>query len=230
MPGFTVHWISYETNPEEGPHGHIQGSDPRYGLRGPTYGIGEVDTVTGKITASDYLPGVQEGWIATISSFFALHFGNFGGAPVRWAYFFLGLAGAFLFYSGNLFCADSRHKRGCRPLRRLEPWRRKLSGGHHRENRQAPPTNAPWKGLGTAYGLYISQRRSLADFDWDGSHRQHLGYTQPLRQGPSAIRQALREKAGGSMRHRLVGCAAWDNGDPLTMRGAVPVSVRHRRA
>lgn len=111
LPGFTLHSISYENNPEEGPHGHIMGSDPRYGLRGPTYGMGEVNTVTGEIIEGDYLPGVQGGWFATVSSFFALHFGNFGGAPVRWSYFFLGLAGAFLFYSGNLLWIESRRKK-----------------------------------------------------------------------------------------------------------------------
>lgn len=111
LPGFTLHSISYETNTEEGPHGHIQGSDPRYGLRGPTYGLGEIDTVTGDIIESDYLPSVQGGWYATVTSFFALHFGNFGGATVRWAYFLLGLAGAFLFYSGNLLWIESRRKK-----------------------------------------------------------------------------------------------------------------------
>src|SRR3546814_702867 len=64
LPGFTLHSISYETNQEVGPHGHIQGSDPRYGLRGPTYGLGEIDTVTGEIIESDYMPGVQGGWYA----------------------------------------------------------------------------------------------------------------------------------------------------------------------
>lgn len=111
LPGFALRSLSYETNPEEGPHGHIQGRDPRYGLRGPTYGLGEVDTVTGAITERDYLPGVQDGWFATITSFFALHFGSFGGAPVRWAYFLLGLAGAFLFYSGNLLWIESRRRK-----------------------------------------------------------------------------------------------------------------------
>lgn len=111
LPGFTLHSISYETNPEEGPHGHIQGGDPRYGLRGPTYGLGEINTVTGDIVESDYLPGAQGGWYASVTSFFALHFGNFGGAPVRWSYFLLGLAGAFLFYSGNLLWIESRRKK-----------------------------------------------------------------------------------------------------------------------
>ncbi|MEC5162529.1 putative iron-regulated membrane protein [Janthinobacterium sp. CG_S6] len=40
-----------------------------------------------------------------------LHFGNFGGAAMQWVYFALGLAGAFLFYSGNLLWVEGRRKR-----------------------------------------------------------------------------------------------------------------------
>lgn len=111
LPGFAIHTIAYEDNPQEGVHGRIRGSDPRYGLRGATFGVGEIDTRTGKITASDYLPGIQSGPFATVTGFFALHFGNYGGAPVRWAYFLLGLAGAFLFYSGNLLWIESRRRK-----------------------------------------------------------------------------------------------------------------------
>ena len=45
------------------------------------------------------------------SSMYALHFGSFGGRAVQWMYFVLGLAGAFLFYSGNLLWVESRRKR-----------------------------------------------------------------------------------------------------------------------
>lgn len=45
------------------------------------------------------------------SSMYALHFGSFGGRAVQWMYFVLGLAGAFLFYSGNLLWIESRRKR-----------------------------------------------------------------------------------------------------------------------
>lgn len=41
----------------------------------------------------------------------ALHFGNFGHAAVQWMYFILGVAGAFLFYSGNLLWIEARRKR-----------------------------------------------------------------------------------------------------------------------
>ncbi|RZA29213.1 MAG: PepSY domain-containing protein [Proteobacteria bacterium] len=40
-----------------------------------------------------------------------LHFGSFGGAAVQWTYFFLAMAGAFLFYSGNLLWIEARRKR-----------------------------------------------------------------------------------------------------------------------
>lgn len=45
------------------------------------------------------------------ASLFGLHFGSFGGRTVQWLYFTLGLAGAFLFYSGNLLWIESRRKR-----------------------------------------------------------------------------------------------------------------------
>lgn len=45
------------------------------------------------------------------ATMYTLHFGNFGGRPVQWLYFLLGLAGAFLFYSGNLLWIESRRKR-----------------------------------------------------------------------------------------------------------------------
>lgn len=45
------------------------------------------------------------------SSMYGLHFGNFGGRTVQWLYFVLGLAGAFLFYSGNLLWLESRRRR-----------------------------------------------------------------------------------------------------------------------
>lgn len=111
LPGFALRTISFEYNAKEGPHGHIAGIDPRYGARAPTYGMGEIDARTGAILEADYLPGRQDGWFATVTSFFTLHFGSFGGAPVRWAYFFLGLAGAFLFYTGNLLWIESRRRK-----------------------------------------------------------------------------------------------------------------------
>ncbi len=110
-PGFTVRGVNYHKEPDGSTHVRVAGVDPRYGLRAPTYGMAEADAYTGELTEVDYMPGKQGGWGATVTSFFALHFGNFGGAGVRWAYFLLGLAGAFLFYTGNLLWIESRRKR-----------------------------------------------------------------------------------------------------------------------
>lgn len=46
-----------------------------------------------------------------VSSFFALHFGNYAGNFGRWVYFALGILGAFLFYSGNLLWLEKRRKK-----------------------------------------------------------------------------------------------------------------------
>lgn len=110
-PGFTPQLLAYGQGPGGQLTLHVEGYDPRYGLRGPTFGLAEIDPRTGNITESDYMPGMQDGWSATITSFFALHFGNFGGSAVRWAYFLLGLAGALLFYTGNLLWVESRRKK-----------------------------------------------------------------------------------------------------------------------
>lgn len=110
-PGFDVLSINYHREADGSTHTRISGHDPRYGMRAPTYGMVEADAYTGELTETDYMPGLQGGWGATVTSFFALHFGNFGGAPVRWAYFLLGMAGALLFYTGNLLWIESRRKR-----------------------------------------------------------------------------------------------------------------------
>lgn len=50
-----------------------------------------------------------------IRSMFSLHFGNYGGDFTRWLYFIFGIAGAFLFYSGNILWIESRLKRQKNP-------------------------------------------------------------------------------------------------------------------
>jgi uncharacterized iron-regulated membrane protein len=42
---------------------------------------------------------------------YALHFAGYGGVLLKWLYFVLGLAGAFLFYTGNLLWIEARRKR-----------------------------------------------------------------------------------------------------------------------
>ena len=68
------------------------------------------DPYSGQVLTTDFLPGRQNTANLFISSFFALHMASFGGWVVQWMYFFLGLAGAWLFYGGNLLWVESRRK------------------------------------------------------------------------------------------------------------------------
>lgn len=77
-------------------------------------GFVAVDPYSGKILSADYLPGRQNAAFATVGSFFALHFGTYGGTPVQWIYFLLGLAGAWLFYGGNLLWVETRRTKASR--------------------------------------------------------------------------------------------------------------------
>ncbi len=113
-PGFTPMVLSYRKTREGDKTLLVEGMDTRYIVRGPVTGMVYIDPVTGDLLRTDYMPGMQDGWHQTVISFFALHFGTYGGMPVRWAYFFLGLAGAFLFYTGNLLWIESRRKKARR--------------------------------------------------------------------------------------------------------------------
>lgn len=75
-------------------------------------GFMALDPYSGKVLSSDFTPGRQSAANTTLASFFALHFGTFGGSAVTWMYFLLALAGAWLFYSGNLLWIESRRKGG----------------------------------------------------------------------------------------------------------------------
>ncbi|WP_035706801.1 PepSY-associated TM helix domain-containing protein [Niveispirillum irakense] len=111
VPEFQPVQLAYAHLPNGRAVVRVSSGDPDYNIRTPLYGLVTADPVTGKVMSVDYMPGRQDGWSASVTSFFALHYGSFGGTPVRWAYFLLGLAGAFLFYSGNLLWVESRRRR-----------------------------------------------------------------------------------------------------------------------
>ncbi len=109
-PGFVPDSLTYTQRPGAGVALNVAGHDPRYSMRGPVSGFAGVDPYTGKIISADYLPGHQGTGFSIITTFFALHFGSFGGVAVRWGYVVLGLGGAFLFYTGNRLWIASRQK------------------------------------------------------------------------------------------------------------------------
>ncbi|HET6433671.1 PepSY-associated TM helix domain-containing protein [Dyella sp.] len=86
-----------------------------------TYGTVALDGQSGRVLQVHVGPAYSANGSIN-SSMYALHFGSFGGRAVQWMYFGLGLAGAFLFYSGNLLWVESRRKRRHRDQPRRTLW------------------------------------------------------------------------------------------------------------
>ncbi|WP_251862823.1 PepSY-associated TM helix domain-containing protein [Achromobacter sp. Marseille-Q4962] len=124
-PGFEPYGLQYQQ--VTGPRALVRvwGKDAAAVSPRARGGFVALDPYTGKVLNSDYMPGRQNAPNLLISSFFALHMAAFGGAAVQWMYFVLGLAGAWLFYSGNLLWIETRRKRadrqgGAVPAQRLD--------------------------------------------------------------------------------------------------------------
>ena len=80
-------------------------------MRGPNHDFLFMNPYTLEISTSSVINGDQGIWGRAVTSFFALHFGSYGGDYGRWLYFVMGLAGAFLFYSGNLLWLEKRRQK-----------------------------------------------------------------------------------------------------------------------
>ncbi|MEY4414424.1 MAG: hypothetical protein RIQ53_1717 [Pseudomonadota bacterium] len=92
----------------------VWGRDPAAVSPRARGGFLALDPYSGRVLSTDFLPGRQTPANQWIASFFALHMAAFGGTEVAWLYFVLALAGAWLFYSGNLLWVESRRKRAPR--------------------------------------------------------------------------------------------------------------------
>ncbi|WP_281702194.1 PepSY domain-containing protein [Acetobacter malorum] len=110
-PGFVPEVLNYMQLGHGKDVVRVFGHDARYPTRGPTGGFVVLNSHTGAVQSGEYMPGHQPAKFAILTTFFALHFGSFGGTPVRWGYVVLGLAGAFLFYTGNQLWIVSRRRR-----------------------------------------------------------------------------------------------------------------------
>jgi uncharacterized iron-regulated membrane protein len=75
-----------------------------------TAGAVAMEAATGKLVDSTQPTAYSPGR-AFLYSLYSLHFGTFGHEAMKWLYFVLGLAGAFLFYGGNLLWIEARRKR-----------------------------------------------------------------------------------------------------------------------
>jgi len=123
LPGFEVQGFGFQREGDR-IEAIVTGLDLRHGTRARTYASTHLDPYTGQVDPHD-LPGHMEPWDEAVNAFFMLHFGSFGGNPVRWLYLLMGLAGAALFYSGNLLWVESRRRkrRGAEtPVQKRSAW------------------------------------------------------------------------------------------------------------
>jgi uncharacterized iron-regulated membrane protein len=111
-PELHVHTIQYRAANTTGASARLVGDDPRHLVR--KAGFVMLAATTGEVLSTEYLPGHQSNWSTIVSALFALHIGTFGGTTLLWIYFGLGLAGAFLFYSGNLLWIETRRRKASR--------------------------------------------------------------------------------------------------------------------
>ncbi|WP_343607561.1 PepSY-associated TM helix domain-containing protein [Roseateles sp.] len=79
----------------------------------------ELSGITGALLHPVQRPATYGSGTALLRGLQTLHYGDFGGLALRWVYFVLALAGAFLFYSGNLLWVESRrkHQQAAQPRR-----------------------------------------------------------------------------------------------------------------
>jgi len=73
-----------------------------------------LSAVTGELLKDRTRPSRQDPDRRASEMFYGLHAGQYEGATIAWAYFFLGLSGAWLFYSGNLLWIETRRKQARR--------------------------------------------------------------------------------------------------------------------
>lgn len=70
-----------------------------------------LSAVTGELLKDHTRPSRQDADRRASETFYGLHTGQYAGATITWAYFFLGFSGAWLFYSGNLLWIETRRKK-----------------------------------------------------------------------------------------------------------------------
>ncbi|NML26209.1 PepSY domain-containing protein [Zoogloea sp. G-4-1-14] len=123
-PGFEPVLLQYQQVTGPRPMVRVWGKDAAAVSPRARGGFAAIDPYSGKLLGSDFLPGLQSTPNLVISSFFALHMAAFGGTLVQWMYFLLGLAGAWLFYSGNLLWIETRRRKAPRQGGELPAQRR----------------------------------------------------------------------------------------------------------
>ncbi|KAF0814748.1 hypothetical protein IGB42_00803 [Andreprevotia sp. IGB-42] len=105
-PDFEPSWLGFSNYGDSNAYVEILGNTPQTVSRFTAMTLKATNGSVVKIQTR----GERDVNHAVMSSLYGLHFGNYAGDLVRWAYFLLGLSGAVLFYSGNLLWIESRRK------------------------------------------------------------------------------------------------------------------------
>ena len=100
-----------------GQHIQIVAEHPRRLIYGETYEFGADGTYHGKVGLSDGHMGQQ-----LAASTYNLHFGNYGGLPVKIIYFLLGLALTIVVATGTSIWLGKRERRGVHDQRLRSLW------------------------------------------------------------------------------------------------------------
>ena len=110
-PNFTVKSIHYQHIGDANAVAEVRGSSTRavgdYGSVAIHAAANQPDS--GKLVGNQ-TPDTRDANHALYSLVYGLHFGTYGDIALRLAYLVMGLAGAFVFYSGNLLWIESRRK------------------------------------------------------------------------------------------------------------------------
>ncbi|MCC4596225.1 PepSY domain-containing protein [Xanthomonas campestris pv. phormiicola] len=115
-PGFEPESLSFHDAGDANARVEVYGHQPQRRLN--TLAGVAMEAATGKVLRV-LAPQSMSPGVAALRGLQSLHFANYGGAPLQWLYFLLGLGGAFLFYSGNLLWVEARRKR----RQPAQPWR-----------------------------------------------------------------------------------------------------------
>lgn len=110
-PGYEPIHISYSRLNSASPSALFKMSNEAAVTRGPDTDYLAINPYSLEVLYTSYPQGEDSFWGNFTASLFSLHFGTYGGDWGRWAYFIMGLFGAFLFYSGNLLWIDKRMKK-----------------------------------------------------------------------------------------------------------------------
>ncbi|TMN71037.1 PepSY domain-containing protein [Pseudoalteromonas sp. S1727] len=110
-PGYEPIHVSYNALSSTSPSALFKMSNKNAVSRGPDTDYLAINPYNLEVLYTSYPQGEDSFWGNFTASLFSLHFGTYGGDWGRWAYFIMGLFGAFLFYSGNLLWLDKRMKK-----------------------------------------------------------------------------------------------------------------------